>query len=46
VLDAWDDAQDSYNKMRADERAKGNKIKAGVGWEDWWKKAREERGLD
>ncbi|MDG2287130.1 MAG: TAXI family TRAP transporter solute-binding subunit, partial [Alphaproteobacteria bacterium] len=46
VLDAWDDAQDSYNKMRADERAKGNKIKAGVGWEDWWKKAHEERGLD
>jgi TRAP transporter TAXI family solute receptor len=46
VLNAWDDAQDSYNKMRADERAKGNKIKAGAGWEDWWTKVRKEKGLN
>ena len=46
VIDAWDDAQDSYNEMRAAERAKGNKIKAGAGWEDWWTKVRSEKGLD
>jgi len=45
VLDAWDDAQDSYNAMRAAERAKGNKIKAGTGWSDWWTKVRKEKGL-
>ena len=46
VIDAWDDALDSYNKMRADERAKGKKIKAGEGWVDWWMKVRKEKGLD
>ena len=46
VLDAWDDAQDSYNEMRAVERKKGNKIKAGKGWEEWWAKVRTEKGLD
>jgi hypothetical protein len=46
VLDAWDEAQDSYNDMRAAERAKGNKIKAGKGWEEWWVKVRTEKGLD
>ena len=46
VIEAWDDAQDAYNKMRADERAKGNKIKAGAGWNEWWAKARKDKGLD
>lgn len=46
VTDAWDDAQDSYNEMRAAEREKGNKIKAGAGWEEWWTKVRNEKGLD
>jgi len=46
VIDAWDDALDSYNKMRAAERKKGNKIKAGKGWEEWWAKVRKEKGLD
>lgn len=46
VLDAWDDAQDSYNEHRAMERKKGNKIKAGAGWTDWWAKVRKEKGLD
>jgi hypothetical protein len=46
VLDAWDEAQDSYNEMRAAERKKGNKIKAGKGWTEWWAKVREEKGLD
>ena len=46
VIEAWDEAQDAYNKMRADERAKGNKIKAGAGWEEWWTKARKDKGLD
>jgi hypothetical protein len=31
VLDAWDDAWNSYNKMRADERAKGDSFKVGDG---------------
>lgn len=46
VLNAWDDAQDSYNAMRAMERKKGNKIKAGDGWTEWWSKVRKEKGLD
>jgi uncharacterized protein len=46
VIEAWDEAQDSYNDMRAAERKKGNKIKAGKGWEEWWAKARTEKGLD
>lgn len=46
VIEAWEVAQDSYNDMRAAERAKGNKISAGAGWEDWWAKVRKERGLD
>jgi uncharacterized protein len=46
VLDAWDDALDSYNEMRAVERKKGNKIKAGKGWEEWWAKVRKDKGLD
>jgi uncharacterized protein len=46
VIDAWEGAQDSYNDMRAAERKKGNKIKAGAGWEDWWTKVRAEKGLD
>ena len=45
VIDAWDDAQDSYNEMRAAERAKGNKIKSGAGWAEWWTKVRKEKGL-
>jgi uncharacterized protein len=45
VIDAWDDAQDSYNAMRAAEREKGNKIKAGAGWGEWWTKVRKEKGL-
>ena len=46
VIDAWDDALESYNAMRAAEREKGNKIKAGKGWTEWWTKARKEKGLD
>ncbi len=46
VIEAWEDAQDSYNEMRAAERKKGNKIKAGKGWEDWWAKVRKEKNLD
>jgi len=46
VIDAWDDALDSYNKMRADERKKGNKIKQGKGWTEWWAKVRKQKGLD
>lgn len=46
VIDAWDDALESYNAMRAAEREKGNKIKAGKGWTEWWEKARKEKGLD
>lgn len=46
VIEAWEDAQDSYNAMREAERAKGNKIKAGAGWEEWWQKARVEKGLE
>jgi uncharacterized protein len=46
VIDAWDEALDAYNKHRADERAKGNKIKAGKGWTDWWAEARKDKGLD
>lgn len=46
VIEAWEDAQDSYNDMRAAERAKGNKIKAGDGWTDWWAKVRTDKGLD
>ena len=32
--------------MRAAERKKGNKIKAGKGWTEWWAKVRKEKGLD
>jgi len=46
VQEAWEEAQDSYNDMRAAERKKGNKIKAGAGWEDWWANVRKEKGLD
>ena len=46
VIEAWEEAQDSYNQMRADERAKGKKIKAGAGWEEWWAKVRADKGLD
>lgn len=46
VIEAWDEAQDSYNEMRAAERKKGNKIKAGKGWTEWWAKVRKEKGLD
>ncbi|MEM7250241.1 MAG: TAXI family TRAP transporter solute-binding subunit [Pseudomonadota bacterium] len=46
VIDAWEEALDSYNEMRAAEREKGNKIKAGEGWTDWWTKVRKEKGLD
>ncbi len=46
VISAWDDALDSYTAMRAAERKKGNKIKSGKGWTEWWAKARKEKGLD
>ena len=46
VQEAWEEAQDSYNDMRAAERKKGNKIKAGAGWEDWWANVRKENRLD
>jgi TRAP transporter TAXI family solute receptor len=46
VIDAWDEAQDSFNAMRADERKKGNKISSSKGWKEWWAKARTEKGLD
>jgi uncharacterized protein len=46
VIEAWDDALDSYTAMRATEREKGNKIKAGEGWAEWWVNARKEKGLD
>ncbi|NKC13094.1 MAG: TAXI family TRAP transporter solute-binding subunit [Gammaproteobacteria bacterium] len=46
VIEAWDEAQDSYNKMRAEQRKAGKKIKAGEGWTEWWEEARKEKGLD
>jgi TRAP transporter TAXI family solute receptor len=46
VIAAWDEAQDTYNTMRADQRKAGKKIKAGEGWEEWWIKVRKEKGLD
>lgn len=46
VIEAWEEATDSYNAMRAAEREKGNKIKQGEGWEEWWTKHRKDKGLD
>jgi len=46
VIAAWDEAQDSYNTYRAEQRKAGKKIKAGQGWKEWWTKVRKEKGLD
>ena len=46
VIEAWENAIDSYTEMRAAERKKGNKIKSGDGWTEWWTNVRKEKGLD
>jgi TRAP transporter TAXI family solute receptor len=46
VIAAWDEAQDAFTAMRAEERKKGNKIGAEEGWAEWWAKARKDKGLD
>ena len=46
VIEAWEEAVDSYNAMRAAERKKGNKIKHGKGWKEWWANSRKNQGLD
>ena len=46
VIEAWESAIDSYTEMRAAERKKGNKIKSGDGWTEWWTNVRKEKGLD
>lgn len=46
VIETWDNALDSFNKWRAEEREKGNKVKADEAWQDYWEKAREKAGLN
>lgn len=46
VIEAWDDAQESFTAWRAEERKKGNKIKTADAWPDYWAKARKDKGLD
>jgi hypothetical protein len=46
VIETWDNALDSFNKWRAEERKKGNKVKADEAWAGYWEKARKEAGLD
>lgn len=46
VIDEWNNATDAYNEWRAAERKKGNKIKAGKGWVEYWMAHRKKVGLD
>ena len=46
VIDAWDNALDEFNMMRAAERKKGNKIKSAEAWPKYWGDYRKQVGLD
>ena len=46
VIEEWNNAMDAYNDMRAAEREKGNKIKAGKGWVEYWMAHRKKVGID
>ncbi|MFT5511432.1 MAG: TRAP transporter TAXI family solute receptor [Hyphomicrobiaceae bacterium] len=46
VIEAWEEAQDAFTAMRAEQRKAGNKIGADEGWAEWWAKARKDKGLD
>jgi len=41
VQEAWDKAVDDFNTMRAEEKAKGNKVDAKTAWPDFWAEARK-----
>lgn len=46
VIEAWDNALDSFNQWRAEERKKGNKVNAGEAWPGYWTEQRKKAGLD
>lgn len=45
VMAAWDDAIDAFNKMRADEEKKGNKIDPDEAWPQFWNDYRLKHNL-
>ncbi|MCB1742313.1 MAG: TAXI family TRAP transporter solute-binding subunit, partial [Gammaproteobacteria bacterium] len=42
VIEAWDMANEAFDKMRAEEREKGNKIDVKEAWPAYWEKYRAE----
>jgi hypothetical protein len=46
VQEEWNNADEAYTNWRAEERKKGNKIKAGAGWVEYWTKHRKKVGLE
>jgi len=45
VQEEWNKADEAYFNFRAAERKKGNKIKAGAGWTEFWMNHRKKAGL-
>ena len=46
VIEEWDNATDTFNQWRADEKKKGNKIKPSEAWPKYWSDHRKKTGLD
>jgi hypothetical protein len=46
VREAWDEALDEFNKMRAEKEAKKEKVDVEEAWPDFWEAYRKKKGLD
>ena len=46
VREAWDEALDEFNKMRAEKAAKKEKVNVEEAWPTFWEDYRKKKGLD